>query len=77
MHNVNVGRRTQIIEVRHDEGIKILKKLKRHKKLYDNLEIDVDTSIKPKVINYKNGKDKEVPRMKITASYDIKTKGTN
>ena len=76
MQNVKSNRRTHVLEVAHETGVKLLKKLKRNSKLYSNLEIDVDTTIQPRIIIYKNGQTRHIDRMKITVSYDIKTKGT-
>jgi hypothetical protein len=67
MSNVIIGRRTSTIEVKHTDGIKILKRIKRNHKLYPNLVIDVDTTMAPCV-----GKTiKLVQMIKITISYDI------
>jgi hypothetical protein len=66
--SVIIGRRTSTIEVDHNDGIKILKRIRRNHKLYPNLVIDVDTTMAPCV-----GKTiKLVQMIKITISYDIK-----
>jgi hypothetical protein len=66
--NTITGRRTSTIVVKHTDGIKILKRIKRNHKLYPNLVIDVDSTMEPCV-----GKTiKLVQMIKITISYDIK-----
>jgi hypothetical protein len=65
---VIIGRRTSTIEVKHNDGIKILKRIKRNHKLYPNLVIDVDAT----PTRYEGRNAKEVQMIKITISYDIK-----
>jgi hypothetical protein len=66
--NVIIGRRTTTIEVKHTDGIKILKRIRQNHKLYQNLEVDVDSTIEPQ-----RGKTaRKVQMIKITVSYDIK-----
>jgi hypothetical protein len=66
--SVITGRRTTTIEVKHADGIKILKRIKRNHKLYPNLEVDVNSTI----TRYEGRNAKEVQMIKITISYDIK-----
>jgi hypothetical protein len=69
--NVITGRRTSTIVVKHTDGIKILKRIRRNHKLYPNLEIDVDSTIEPNKVKLTRT-TKEVQMIKITVSYDIK-----
>jgi hypothetical protein len=71
MSNTIIGRRTSTIEVDHNDGIKILKRIKRNHKLYPNLVIDVDTTLKPYRVKMVKT-TKVIQKIKITISYDIK-----